>query len=105
MSAGYYTREYAHWRETQTPDGAGGFVTEWAQIGTIEGRASPRTQSEEAIGARLQGKVTWVFATTPDVDLQLEDEIRFDGRALRVLSYAPTSSGRRVQAECEEMQP
>jgi head-tail adaptor len=103
--AGLFTREYAHWRETQTPDGAGGFTTEWQQIGTISGRAYPRTQSEEAIGARLQGRVVWTFAAPAGTDLQVGDEIRFDGRALRVLAYAPTSSGRRIQAECEENQP
>ena len=105
MTAGLFTREYAHWRQQQTPDGAGGFTTEWVKLGDIAGRAYPRSQGETVIGARLQGEVIWVFATGPDVDLQIEDEIRFDGHALRVLSYAPTSSGRRIQAECEETQP
>jgi head-tail adaptor len=102
---GLFTRTYEHWRETQTPDGAGGFVTTWNKLADVEGRAYPRTQSEEAIGGRMQGKVTWVFAAPAGTDLQVGDEIRFSGRVLKVREQATTSTGRRLEAECEEMQP
>mgnify|MGYP006431727853 CR=1 FL=1 len=105
MTAGLFTRTYAHWREVCQPDGAGGQTCDWAKLGDIAGRAYPRSQNETVIGARLQGEVIWVFATGPDVDLQVNDQIRFDGRALTVRAHATTSTGRRQEAECEEIQP
>jgi len=105
MTAGFFTRTYEHWRETRTPDGAGGFVTEWQQIGTVRGRAYPTTMTDDVVAARRVGKVTWTFAAPPETDLKVNDEIRFDGRALTVLAVSETSSGRRLEATCEEQQP
>jgi hypothetical protein len=57
------------------------------------------------LAGALRGEVVWTFATTPDVDLQVGDEIRFDGRTLKIRAHATTSTGRRLQAECEEIVP
>jgi hypothetical protein len=57
------------------------------------------------LGGALKGEVVWTFAAPAGTDLQVGDEIRFDGRALKVRASATTSSGRRIQAECEETQP
>lgn len=102
---GLFTRTYEHWRNVCTSDGAGGQICNPQKLGDIKGRAYPRSQNETVIGNRLRGEVVWVFATGPDIDLQVGDEIRFNGRALTVRAHATTSSGRRQEAECEEIQP
>jgi head-tail adaptor len=104
MTAGLFTRTYEHWREQQTPDGAGGFTTEWVKLGDVSGRAYPASMTDDVIAARRVGKVTWTFAAPPGTDLQIEDEIRFDGRKLKVEAVGETSTGRRLQATCEETQ-
>jgi SPP1 family predicted phage head-tail adaptor len=103
--AGYFTRAYEHWRKTETPDGAGGLIVEWNQIGTLRGRAYPASMTDDVVAARRVGKVTWTFATAGDADLRVNDEIRFDGRTLKVEAVGETSTGRRLEATCEETQP
>lgn len=105
MTAGLFTRTFAHWRNVCTPDGAGGQICDFQKLGDVPGRAYPRSQGETVIGNRLRGEVVWVFATDGDVDLRVGDEIRFDGRRLIVRAHATTSTGRRQEAECEETQP
>ena len=101
---GYFTRTYEHWREESSGTNAFGEpVLAWVLQATIEGRASPTTRTDTFAARATLGKVTWKFATTPDVDLQTGDEIRFDGRLLEVKSAAPTSTGNRVEATCEEI--
>lgn len=100
--SGYFTRTYEHWREVETPDGAGGVSVEWNKIDDIPGRASPTRRTDSLHAMQLQSEIAWMFATDPDVDLKIGDEIRFDGHKLKVKAAAPTSTGRRLEATCEE---
>jgi len=101
--AGYFTRTYEHWRIETTTNSFGEEVENPVKQGDIEGRASPTTRTDTFAANALTGKVNWKFATNPDVDLQSTDQIRFDGRKLEIKSAAPTSSGRRLEAMCEEL--
>lgn len=100
---GYFTRTYEHWRYTTTTNSFGEEIEEWEKQADIEGRATPTTRTDTLVGNALSGKVTWRFATHPEVDLQTADEIRFDGRRVEIKSAAPTSSGHRLEAMAEEL--
>lgn len=100
---GYFTRTYEHWRIETTENEFGEEIETPVKQGDIEGRASPTTRTDTLVGSALTGKVVWRFATHPDVDLQTTDQIRFDGHKLEIQSAAPTSSGRRLEAMCEEL--
>lgn len=103
MSAGYFVRQYEHWRKSRVPDGGGGSTVTWAQIAQPWGRAYPTTQEGDVIAQQRKGVVTWTFACNPDAGIKEGDEIRFDGRSLTVLSVSITSTGRRIEALCEEV--
>ena len=100
---GYFTRTYEHWKIETTTNSFGEEIETAVYSGDIEGRASPTTRTDLTVGNALTGKVNWRFATAPEVDLQTNDEIRFDGRTLKIRGAAPTSSGRRLEAMCEEL--
>jgi head-tail adaptor len=102
---GYFTRTYEVWRTTQVPDGYGGFIETTAKVADLEGRAYPGRATDEVIAAQRTGVIVWTFAAAGDADVREGDEIRFDGRVLKVRAVAVTSSGRRLEAMCEEGEP
>lgn len=104
MTAGYFTRKFEHWRKVETVDEYGNPVTNWAKIADVEGRAYPKSQSDEVVAAKRTGKVIWTFAARPTAGIKQGDEIRFDGRVLEVKAVSETSTGRRLEAMCEETQ-
>jgi SPP1 family predicted phage head-tail adaptor len=104
MTAGLFTRTYELWRLTETTDPYGNPVTEWNKVADVAGRAYPKSQADEVIAAKRTGKVIWTFAAATTADVRKGDEIRFDGRTLEVQAVSETSTGRRLEALCEETQ-
>jgi SPP1 family predicted phage head-tail adaptor len=101
---GYFTRTYALWRLTQGTDDFGNPVNTWNKVADVEGRAYPKSQSDEVVAAKRTGKILWTFAADATADVQQGDEVRFDGRVLEVKAVSETSTGRRLAAMCEETQ-
>jgi head-tail adaptor len=104
MTAGLFKPGYEHWRFTSTQNDYGEVVEEWAKLADIEGRAYPKSAGTEALDSSLYGTIVWIFATRPDVDLKVADEIRFGGRRIKVQVVPITSTGRRIEARCSEVQ-
>ena len=104
MMAGLFTRTYELWRLTQGVDDFGNPVNEWNKIADVPGRAYPTRQTDDVVAAQRVGKVTWTFAAAATADVRQGDEIRFDGRVLEVQAVSETSTGRRLEALCEETQ-
>jgi head-tail adaptor len=102
--AGYFSRQYEHWRKVESVDEFGNPVTNWAKIADVEGRAYPKSQSDEVVAAKRTGKIIWTFAAAGDADVRQGDQIRFGGRVLEVEAVSETSTGRRLEALCEETQ-
>lgn len=102
---GHFVRTYELWRATCVPDGMGGRDCSWGKVDDIPGRAYPSTMNQEFAAQRLQGVVVWTFAAGADADVQEGDQIRFDGRVLKVQAVSATSTGRRLEALCEETRP
>ena len=100
---GIFDQAFEHWRAVQTPDGYGGFETEWAKIADVKGRAWPTSMTDSVVAARRAGEIIWTFASTPDVGVKEGDELRFEGRVLLINAVAITSTRRRLQAQAEEI--
>lgn len=101
--SGFFTREYEHWRATEVPNEFGEVIRTWAKIGEVQGRAYPTRMIDEVVARHRQGVVTWTFAAYPSSGVHEGDEIRFEGRRLKVRAVSVTSSGRRLEALCEEL--
>lgn len=104
MMAGYFDRTYEHWRTSTVADGYGGFTETAAKVADLLGRAYPVRKSDEVIAARRSGEVIWTFATAGGTDIRIGDEIRFDDRVLLIVATAETSTGRRLECQCQEIQ-
>jgi SPP1 family predicted phage head-tail adaptor len=101
---GYFTRTYALWRNVQGTDDFGNPINSWSKVADVPGRAYPKSQSDEVVAAQRTGKVIWTFAARPTAGIKQGDEIRFGGRVLEVEAVSETSTGRRLEALCEETQ-
>jgi SPP1 family predicted phage head-tail adaptor len=104
MTAGLFQPGFEVWRNVQTVDPYGNPVNAWGKIADVTGRASPTRMADDVIAAQRVGVVTHTFAAPATAGVQAGDEIRFDGRTLEVKAVAVTSSGRRLEALCEEKQ-
>jgi head-tail adaptor len=60
--------------------------------------------TDTVVASRLTGEVTWTFAAPGGTDVQVSDQLRFDGRKLDVKAVSVTGTGRRLEATCEETQ-
>ena len=101
---GYFTRTYEQWRFTQTQNEYGTLIETETKVADLPGRAHPIRRTEDSFADTLADRVFWRFATVPTADLKPSDEIRFDGVTIRVQAAAPTSTGERIEAVCEEFE-
>lgn len=104
MTAGLFEPGFELWRAVETIDPYGNPSVSWAKVADVTGRASPTRMADDVIAAQRVGVVTHTFAAPATAGVQSGDEIRFDGRTLEVKAVAVTSSGRRLEALCEEKQ-
>lgn len=100
---GYFARTYELWRATETVNEVGAIETTWNKQADVPGRAYPTQKAETYVAHALQGEITWAFTTPSDTDIQKGDEVRFDGRRLKVQVVGVTSTGRRIEALCKEL--
>lgn len=95
------------WRSTRTPDGIGGWVDAWAQVGVkpVRARFSQPSAAERTVNDHLEARLTHVVFLLSDADVQRGDELRKPGRVFRVLdTYEPSVAGTYLRANCEERQ-
>lgn len=92
-------------RQTETDLGGGRWGEAWATVGSARGRLSP-VGGDDPVYAALETAVTlYRFATSSATDLRQGDRIAHpDGRAVAVRQVRRTSSGRRIEAICEDIE-
>ncbi|MDT0635050.1 phage head completion protein [Spectribacter hydrogenooxidans] len=103
MTLGLFKDGYELWRSTETRNEYGGVEYTWNKQADIRGRATPVTAEFKRTPRYSYSVIQWRFSTTPDMDMQPGDEIRFNGRRLSVDVVPETSTGRRLEAECREL--
>lgn len=102
MARGLFRPGFAIWRPAETFSG-GVVTTAPALSSTVAGRATPLSGGEAMRAEQQRGVIAWRFSTSAATDVQEGDEVRFSGRALRVLTINLTSTGLRKECACEEV--
>lgn len=101
---GLFDRTFELWRDTPGQDPLGEPIHVWTKVADVPGRAYPASVSNTIAAAQPVGIIVWTFACSPDAGVKNGDEIRFDGRRLAVKVVPVTSSGRRCECRCQEVQ-
>ena len=103
--SGSFNTMFALHRSTETDLGGGRWGEVPAKVGEERGRLSPISGSDPLYG-QLQTAVTlYRFATRGGADVQMGDRVHHpDGRIVEVRRVARTSSGRRIEAICEDIE-
>lgn len=101
---GLFNRTHELWRNTPTQNEIGEMIPTWGKVADVPGRADPASVSNTIAAAQPVGIIVWTFDRSPDAGVKKGDEIRFDGRRLAVKVVPVTSSGRRCECRCLEVQ-
>lgn len=105
MTAGHFTRTYEVWRSAYVQDPRTGELSyQWTKVADVSGRCYVTTMRDTFASAMQVGVLTWTFACHVDADVRKADQVRFDGRALKVQAVSVTSRGDRLQCLCQEVQ-
>ena len=100
---GLFLPGFAIWRAGRTADGKGGWTTAFALSSTVTGRLSPLSASQTPRGFQERGVVALRFSTPSGTDIEAGDEVRKDGRTAVVDAVRITSTGKRKECVCEEV--
>ncbi|MGW4986318.1 head-tail adaptor protein [Streptomyces mirabilis] len=92
------------WRLTTTPDGAGGEVTAWVQVGAYPAMVSQPSASERMLADQGQSRHSHTAHLPAGADVQRGDELRRGTQVFRVLSVFEPSRPIYVRADCEATQ-
>ncbi len=103
MPVGLFLPDFAIWRAGRTSDGKGGWTTALALSSTVDGRLSPLSAAETPRGFQERGVVALRFSTPSSTDIEAGDEVRKGGRVVTISAVTITSTGKRKQCVCEEV--
>ena len=101
--AGLFLPGFAIWRIDRVGDGKGGFTEAFALSSTVSGRLSPLTALQMPRAMQERGVVKLLFSTPSDTDIKPDDEVRKGGRVVTVDAVRNTSTGKRKECVCEEV--
>lgn len=103
MPVGMFLPGFAIWRAGETSDGKGGWTEAFALSSTVVGRLSPLSASATPRGFQERGVVALRFSTPSGTDIKPRDEVRKGGRTVVVDAVRNTSTGKRKECVCEEV--
>ena len=101
--SGLFLPGFAIWRAGRTADGKGGWTEAFALSSTVTGRLSPLSAAETPRGFQERGVVALRFSTPSATDIEARDEVRKGGRTVVVDAIRITSTGKRKECVCEEV--
>jgi len=91
-------------RAGRVSDGAGGWTTGFVPSSTgVRGRLSPLSLAEAQRGEQSLGIVTHRFSTASATDVKKDDRVSKGGLTVDVKAVSTTSTGKRKQCLCEEV--
>lgn len=102
--AGLLNRAGTVRRRVDSPDGAGGYTTTWATVGTVPCRVSQPTDDQRTTGGQDGTDLTQPIYLAPDADVRRGDELHVDGLVLEVLATFGPSEPVYLRADCRSRQ-
>ena len=100
----HLNRRLDQWRYQTTPDGSGGQVTTWTQLGTVRARVSQPTAAERVAAQQAGAEHTQTVYVQPRADVRRGDELRGPEGAWRVKAVFRPSEPVYLRADCELVQ-
>jgi SPP1 family predicted phage head-tail adaptor len=92
-------------RRRRTPDGQGGWVIDYVEMGTIRGRLRPASSSERELAAVEQRLVTHVFYCLAGEDIARGDRLTLDDLTVDVDAVRePSTAGEHYEIDCSDYQ-
>ncbi len=100
---GLFLPGFSIFRPTRTGDGKGGQTSAFTLSSIVDGRLSPLSVTQTPRAMQQRGVVALRFSTSSGTDIKPDDEIRKGGRTAIVHAVGITSTGRRQECVCEEV--
>ncbi|MEV6471601.1 phage head closure protein [Streptomyces sp. NPDC051657] len=102
--ARWLNRTLEVWRETTSPDGAGGQTSLWVQAGEVRAKVDQPSAADRMLAQQAGSKHTHTVYLLPSADVQRGDQLRGDGQTLTVHAALQPSGPRYLRADCELIQ-
>lgn len=103
MPIGLFDSGFEVWRAARTEDGKGGLAKAFALASSVSGRLTPLSAAQTPRAMQERGVVALRFSTPAATDILAGDQVRTGSRIASVDAVTITSSGRRKQCVCEEV--
>jgi len=103
MPIGLFNSGFEIWRAGRTSDGAGGYAEAFALSSSVSGRLTPLSAAQTPRAMQERGVVALRFSCPSATDILAGDQVRTGSRIAAVDAVTITSSGRRKQCICEEV--
>ncbi|WP_374194252.1 head-tail adaptor protein [Streptomyces sp. N35] len=93
------------WRFTREPDGMGGWVQDWAEVGSTRARLSHPSAAERVLADQSSARLSHVAYLAAGSDVQRGDRLHQGARVFNVLAvFEPSAPGTYLRADCERIQ-
>ncbi len=98
-------RTYEVERRSRVPDGQGGWVIVWADVGQIRGRMRPATSNERMVADSEEQQITHVLYCIEGEDIVRGDLVTLDDLTVEVLGIRePSQMRHHWEIDCLERQ-
>ncbi|MDX2623850.1 phage head closure protein [Streptomyces sp. WI03-5b] len=102
MSVGrWLNRTLQVWRQTTTPDGAGGQVSTWVMQGEVRAKVDQPSAADRMLAQQAGSNHTHSVYLLATADVQRGDQLRAAGQTLTVHAALQPSGPRYTRADCE----
>lgn len=97
--------EFTQERRTRTNDSQGGWTIGYSSLGAVRGRIRPASSQEREMAMAEERRITHVFYTRADEDIQRGDRLTCGDLVVNVLGIRePSLMGHHLEVDCEEVQ-
>lgn len=102
---GLLNHEFTISRIARIPDGQGGWVKSWVEIGTVNGRMRPASGAEREVALQEQREISHVLYTRTTADIARGDRVEGGGVSVEVLGVRePSLADHHYEIDCQLVQ-